>query len=166
MNGISSGRMVVEDHAADGRVHVLLHELDRLGVHDVLVVERLGQIDHLAGVAQLDRRQRLDFAHFERDQNVVRGSERAAFALRARTRFRQVVAAEHHVLRRNGDRSAMRRRKNVVRRQHQRRGFDLRFGRQRNVDRHLVAVEIRVERRANQRMNFEALPSTSTGSKA
>ena len=49
----------------------------------------------------------------------------------------------------------MRRRQNVVRRQHQRRGFDLRFGRQRNVDGHLIAVEIRVERGADQRVNLE-----------
>ena len=49
----------------------------------------------------------------------------------------------------------MRRRKDVVRRQHERRGFDLRFGRERNVDGHLVAVEIRVERGADQRVNLE-----------
>ena len=147
--------MVVEDHAADGRVHVLLHELDRLGVHDVLVVERLGEVDHLAGVAQFDRRQGLDFAHFEGDQNIVGGSECTAFALRARTRFRQVVAAEHHVLSGNGDGSAMRGRQDVVRRQHERGGFDLRFRRERNVDGHLVAVEIRVERGADERVNLE-----------
>jgi hypothetical protein len=86
MNGMSSGRWSLKDDAADGRVHVLLHELDRLGVHDVLVVERLRQIDDFAGVAQLDRRERFDFAHFERDQNVVGRSESAAFALGAGTR--------------------------------------------------------------------------------
>ena len=52
---------------------------------------------------------------------------------------------------------AVRRRQNVVRRQHQRRGFDLRFRRQRNVDRHLVAVEVGVERGADQRMNLDRL---------
>ena len=97
------------------------------------------------------------FAHFERDQNVVGGSESAAFALGAGTGFGQVVAAEHHVLRGNGDGSAMRGRQDVVRRQHQRGGFDLRFGRKRNVDGHLVAVEIRVERGADQRVNLERL---------
>ena len=86
------GQHVVEDHAADRRVHVLLHELDRLGVQDVLVVERLHQVDHAAGVAQLDRRQRFHFAHFERDQHVVGGSERAALALGAGARLGQVVA--------------------------------------------------------------------------
>ena len=51
----------------------------------------LHQIDDFAGVAQLDRRERFDFAHFERDQNVVDRGERAAFALGAGTRFGQVV---------------------------------------------------------------------------
>ena len=146
---------VVQDDAADGGVHVLLHELDRLGVHQVLAVERLGQIDDLAGVAQLDRRQRFDFAHFERDQNVVDRSERAAFALGAGTRFGQVIQTQNHVLRRNRDGRAMRRRQNVVRRQHQSRGFDLRFGRQRNVDGHLIAVEIGVERGTGQRVQLD-----------
>ena len=151
------GQRVVQDDAADGGVHVLLDELDRLGVHDVLAVERLGQIDDLAGVAQLDRRERFHFAHFERDQNVVDGSERSAFALGAGAGFGQVVAAQHHVLGRNGDGRAVRGRQNVVRRQHQRRGFDLRFGRQRNVDGHLVAVEVGVERGAGQRVKLDAL---------
>ena len=149
--------MVVEDHAADGGFHVLLDELDRLGVQDVLVVEGVHQVDDAAGVAQLDGRQRFHFAHFERDQHVVGGGEGAAFALGAGTRLGQVVAAQHHVLRGNGDGAAVRRRQNVVRRQHQRGGFDLRFGRQRNVDGHLVAVEIGVERGADQRVNLDGL---------
>ena len=57
----------------------------------------------------------------------------------------------------NGDRGAVRRRQNVVGRQHQGGCFDLRFRRQRNVDGHLVAVEIRVERGANQRVNLDGL---------
>jgi hypothetical protein len=51
----------------------------------------------------------------------------------------------------------MRRRQDVVRRQHQRGGFNLRFGRKRNVDGHLVAVEIGVERGADERVNLERL---------
>ena len=47
------------------------------------------------------------------------------------------------------------RRQNVVRGQHQHAGFNLRFGRQRNVHSHLVAVEVGVERRANQRVNLD-----------
>jgi len=36
-------------------------------VDQVLVIERFDEIDHLAGVTQLNGRERLDFAHFERD---------------------------------------------------------------------------------------------------
>ena len=57
----------------------------------------------------------------------------------------------------NGDGPAVRRRQNVIRRQHQRGSLDLRFGRERNVHGHLVAVEIRVERRANQRVDLNGL---------
>jgi hypothetical protein len=58
------------------------------------------------------------------------------------------------------------RREDVVRRQHQHVRLDLRLDGQRQVDRHLVAVEVRVEARADQRVDAIALPSTSTGSNA
>jgi hypothetical protein len=44
--------------------------------------------------------------------------------------------------------------------------FDLRLDRQRQVDGHLVAVEVGVEALADQRVERIALPSTSTGSNA
>ena len=74
-----------------------------LGVDHVLAVERLGQIDDLAGVAQFDRGQCFHFAHFERDQNVVGGSESTAFAFGTGAHLGEVVTAEHHVLRGNRD---------------------------------------------------------------
>ena len=56
--------------------------------------------------------------------------------------------------------------RDVVGGQHQDARFELGFERQRQVDGHLVAVEVGVERRADQRVQRMALPSTSTGSKA
>ena len=53
----------------------------------------------------------------------------------------------------------------LLRREHQRRGFDLRFRRQRNVDRHLVAVEVGVERRADQRVDLDGLAFDQHGLK-
>ena len=123
----------------------------------VLVVEGVHEIDDLAGIAQLDGGQRLDFTHFERDEHVFARSESATFSLGARTRFSQVIAAQHHILGGNGDGTAVRRRQDIVGRQHQRGGFDLRFRRKRNMDRHLVAVEVGIERRANQRVNLDSL---------
>ena len=149
--------MIVEDHAADGGFHVLLHELDGFGMQHILVIERVHQIDDLAGVAQLDGREGFDFAHFERDQHVFDGGESAAFALGAGARLGQVVAAQDHVLRGDRDGSAVRRRKDVVGRQHQRGSFDLRFRRERDVNGHLVAVEVGVEGGADQRVDLDGL---------
>ena len=45
----------------------------------------------------------------------------------------------------------------VVGRHHQHTRFQLRFQRQRNVNRHLVAVEVGIERGANERMQLNSL---------
>ena len=151
------GQVIVQNHAAHGGFHVLLDELDGLGVDHVLVIEGVHQIDDAAGVAELDGGEGFDLAHFEGDEHVVGGGEGAALALGAGTRLGEVVAAQHHVLGGNGDGAAMRRRENIVGRQHQGGRFDLRFGRKRNVDGHLVAVEIGVEGGADQGMNLDGL---------
>src|SRR6185436_2711426 len=151
------GNLLIQNHAADRRVDDLLVDLLDFRAQHVLIVARGGQVLQIARVAQADRRQRLHFARFERQHDVVRVAERAAFALRAALGLRQVVAAEHDVLRRNRDRGAVRRRQDVVARQHQHRRFDLRFRRERDVDGHLVAVEVRVERRADERVDADRL---------
>ena len=50
-----------------------------------------------------------------------------------------------------------RRRKQVVRREHQNARFDLCLGRKRNVHRHLVAVEVGVECRTDERVDLDRL---------
>ena len=59
-------QVIVENDAPHRRIQVLLGELDRLGVQDVLVVESVDQVDDAAAEVELDRRQRLDVAHVER----------------------------------------------------------------------------------------------------
>ena len=83
--------------------------------------------------------------------------EAHALAFRVDALARGVVETEHDVLRRHDDRLAVRRRKHVVGGEHQRARFHLRFQRQRHVHRHLVAVEVGVERRAHQRMELDRL---------
>ncbi|MGY3358104.1 hypothetical protein ACVWZK_004767 [Bradyrhizobium sp. GM0.4] len=68
-----------------------------------------------------------------------------------------VVETEHDVLRRHDDRLAVRRMQDVVGRHHQDARFQLRFQRQRNVHGHLVAVEVGVERGADQRVELDRL---------
>ena len=70
---------------------------------------------------------------------------------------REVIQAEHDVLRRHDDRLTVGRMQDVVGRHHQHARFELRFQRQRNVHGHLVAVEVGVERGADQRMQLDRL---------
>jgi hypothetical protein len=74
-----------------------------------------------------------------------------------RLRVGQPVDAEHHVLGRRGDRTTGRRRQDVVRREHQQPRLGLGLGRQRQVHRHLVTVEVGVERGADQRVQLDRL---------
>ena len=147
--------MIVQDGAAYGRVQEATLRVHRLGVDDFLIVVRGQQVNHFTRVTQPDRAERFHFARFERQQHFFDVGEGAAFTLRTRLALGQVVDSQHHVLGRNRNRLARSGRQNVVRRQHQHAGFDLRFRRQRNVYRHLVAVEVGVERRANQRVDLD-----------
>ena len=147
----------VEDDPADGGFdYRLLQRLD-FGVDDVLIVELSLEIGVETRIAHADHRVRFDDPLVQRDQDGVEVGERLAFSLRALLRHREVVAAENQVLRRHCQRTAVRRRQDVVRRQHQDMAFDLRLGRQRHVHRHLVAVEVGVERRADQGMDLDRL---------
>ena len=84
------------------------------------------------------------------------GEERA-FALAVDLLARGEVKPQHDVLARHDRRIAVAREQDVVRRQHQRTRFELRLERQRHVHGHLVAVEVGVERRADQRMQLDRL---------
>src|SRR5581483_4658489 len=150
-------KVIVQDGASDSRVQELPVVVRRVGVRDVLIVVRSGEIDHFAGVAETNRRERLNLARFEREQDFFDICERAPLTLGTRFAFGQVIKTKHHVLCRNGDRLAGRRRQDVVRGQHQYAGFDLGFRRQRDVYRHLVAVEVGVKRGANQGVDLDRL---------
>jgi len=71
MNGISSGRWSLKiTRPTVVSMYCFTNSIGSVCMM-FLVIERLIEIDHFAGVAQFDRRQRLDLAHFERDQNVI-----------------------------------------------------------------------------------------------
>ena len=142
-----SGKGHVEQHAADRGVD----QGARLDVFAfALQSPRGGQLDLDAGV-RVDRAQRIGQLHL-----VERGEDHA-LALAAGQRHRDVVATHHHVLRRADDRRAVRRAEDVVGRHHQRVGFDLGFDRKRQMDGHLVAVEVGVEALADQRMQLDGV---------
>ena len=98
-----------------------------------------------------------DGAGFERVTRLGDRAEQHALARLVVADDRQVVEAEHDVLRRHDDRRAVGRMQDVVGRHHQHARFQLRFERQRDVHGHLVAVEVGVERRADERMQLDRL---------
>ena len=108
------------------------------------------QIDHVRLVGELDFLQRReDLAPTSRHRAV--GQVRLEVALAG-----HVVAAEHDVLRRRDDRVAVRRaRAGCVIESMRSRASACAGLRERNVHGHLVAVEVGVERRANQRVNLD-----------
>ena len=120
--------MIIENHAPDGRVQKLLRKIDGLGVRHVLIVIRVREVNHLAGVAQADRSEQLHLSGIERHDDFFARAEGAPFALGLRLGLGHVVDAQNHVLRGHCQRVAVGRRKDVVRAEHQYRRFYLRFG--------------------------------------
>ena len=100
---------------------------------------------------------------FERVMQFAEVGESHAFARLVLVHDRQIVEAENHVLRRNDDRRAVCRMQDVVGRHHQHAGFKLGFERQRHVNGHLVAVEVGVEGRADERMQLDRLAFDQDG---
>jgi len=140
------GQDLRQDGAADGGLEAAQHRL----VLAVLVTFVLVQA-HGDARLQLDRLVLVgahDFGHVHEVQ---------AFAGTIHALAGGVVQAQHDVLRRNDRGFAVGREQHVVGGQHQRAGFQLGFQRQRDVDGHLVAVEVGVERRANQRVQLDGL---------
>ena len=69
----------------------------------------------------------------------------------------QVVGTDDHVLRWRDERTTVGGAQHVVGRQHQDASLGLRLGRQRQVNSHLVTVEVGVERGAHQWVNLDGL---------
>ena len=120
---------VVEDDAADGGVYQTgtLHAVDDHGAA------------HLDGCVQGD--DVLSVSH----QSLVLIAEHLACALFVLTNGGQVVAAQDHILRRNGNRCAVRGLQQVAGSQHQHLGLAAGILAQGQMDCHLVAVEVGVE---------------------
>ena len=132
-------------------------------VDDGLVVVVGGQVHERARVAQLDQALEADLLVLEGQQGFVGRAEDPALALQAFLGQGAVVAAEDHVLAGDGQRPAVGRGQDVVGGQHQGLGLDLGLDRQGDVHGHLVAVEVGVERRADQRMDLDGLALDEDG---
>ncbi len=159
--GDALGQQLVEDHAAGGggqQVVVLALDLADRAVDDVLRVEHVGiLVLDRAQVADADHGVQVDLALLVGLQHVLEGGEDAVLALEVALAEGQVVEAEDHVLGRDGERLAVGRRQDVVGGEHQDLGLGLRLQRERDVHGHLVAVEVGVEGRADQRVQGDGV---------
>ena len=131
-----------KDHAPGRRFHAL-------GFGLAVVVD--------GTVTRLDFRMQGYGSGVEGLLNLARIGERHVFAGRPIGLQGQVVKPQHDILRRHDDWFSAGRAEDVVGRHHQHPRLELCLQRQRNVDRHLVAVEIGIERRAHERMELNRL---------
>ena len=136
------GHQLAEHHAAGRGLVDLRHAIA------VLVEGPGAALDLGVQRDRLGEQRMLDLAHV---------GEGHALARLAVAHQRQVIEAEHDILRRHDDRLAVGRMQDVVGRHHQDARFELRFQRQRHVHGHLVAVEVGVEGGADQRMQLDRL---------
>ena len=115
--------------------------------------------------ADLDRRVKSEKSVLIRHHRLVEVAEHLALAGLSRFIERQVERTEHHILRRNGDRTSVDGLEEVVRGKHEESCLCLSLCGKRNVNRHLVAVEVRVERLTNERMKLYRLTLDEHGLK-
>ena len=150
-------KMIVQNHPAHRGFQHLALEGHRLRAHDILIVISFGQVNHRAGKPEANRGEGLHLLGLERQHHLLGRAKRPAFSPCAMPGLGQVVASQHDVLRGNRDRLSVGGGENVVGAEHQHVGLNLSLRRQRNVNRHLVAVKIGVESRADQRVNLDGL---------
>ena len=156
-------RAVVERHAVGQ--HVAEQDPSHRGHEAAMPGERFDQpgfgLDHLAEARQSDHDPLLevDLAQFQGQDRLVGVLESGQLLLRnvavGGGRHRQEVHAHHDVLTGRDDRLAVRRRENLVRREHQHVGLSLGLNRERKMHRHLIAVEVGVIPGADQRVDHD-----------
>ena len=105
-----------------------------------------------------DLRLQVEHLFLIREECLGDARERLALALCAGFQLREVVRAEHHVLRRDDDGLAVLRREDVVCGEHEDARLRLRLRRERQMDGHLVAVKVRVVCRTRERMQLQRTP--------
>ena len=162
---VARRQQLVEEHATQ-------RGADRPGVARLPVLRQFdarGRDD--AVQPDVDRRADRDLSTVQRHQRLGRRGVRTQlacgfvqFAVQCVMRAdcvlvepAQVVQTGDEVQRRHGQRLAGRRGQDVVAREHQHPRLGLRLGGQRQVDRHLVTVEVGVERGTDQRVQLDGL---------
>ena len=98
-----------------------------------------------------------DVANLVGHLNLVEITEGTTCALVVLDKTAQVERADDHVLGRSDERTAVGRAQHIVRREHEHTCFSLCLRRQRQVDSHLIAIEVSVEGGADQWVKLDGL---------
>src|ERR1017187_8500865 len=136
-----------EQHAADGGLNDLFVGVAKSGLFAEIRIRQPDAVVRFHAVIAVGVN---DF--------FLRAEQRQVARIRRRSLARfsgDVITAERNILRRRDDRLARGRRENIIRRHHQQARFQLRLDGQRNVNSHLIAVEVSVVSSADQRMNAD-----------
>ena len=137
---------IPQQSTSDGCFNNTRSSLSRFAVLDDLFVDT-----HLYARLEVNGTTGIGTRHF------FRVSKDHTFAFRINALTGHVVQAQYDILRRNNDGVTRCWRQNVVCRHHQSTRFELRFERQRYVDRHLVPVKVSVVRRTHERVKLNRL---------
>ena len=140
------GHNIPEQCATNGRLN---DARSRFGGHTVL--------DHLFMNTDLDARLQVHRTTRVGTRNLFGVSEDHSLAFDIDALSRHVIKTQNHVLRRNNNGVTRRGRQNVIRRHHQGASFKLRFNGQRHVNSHLIAIEVGIVSRTNQRVELNRL---------
>ena len=165
--------VVATGKRVDQRAHLLLADLlvdERVLRRERLVEEgttdrgglvlgglAVGGGQHELGHAVLDRGVDVDVAEFVRRRQFVDITEHPAGTLGVLHEIGEVVRTDDHVLRGRDQRAAVSRAEHVVGAEHEHTCLGLRLSGQRQMDRHLVAVEVGVKSGADQRVQVDRL---------
>ena len=123
----------------------------------------LAQIHLVHRHTHIDFRVDVDGFFVEGDNHFLGTVEDFAFSLGARANLGDVVQTEHHILGRNGDRRTVGGVEDVVAAEHQQLRFEDGGIAQREVNGHLVTVEVGVESRTSERVQLNGLTLDHTG---
>ena len=145
--GVVLGQHLVEDRLTQGGV-----EQDG-AVRAQLLAHRRNHVVE----AHLDLGAHLEFTEIMGHDRLGQRGEDSSLTLAAVQGHRQVVGADDHLVAGQGDRPAVSRLEDVVGREHEHPSLGLGLGAQRQVDGHLVTVEVGVEGRADQRVQLDGL---------
>ena len=168
--GVALLHRLVDEHVL-GRVELVAERLRERALDAVVVDDPPDRREHVTALApvraELGDVVQLDDAALVGELGLLRGAEhvrarlvRGAVDLRQLLGFGpvgEVVGTEDHVLRRRRQRRAVRGGEDVVGGEHQDARLRLRLRRQRQVHGHLVAVEVGVERVADERVHLDRL---------